>query len=222
MSRVAVIVGAGPGVGASVARALGSKGFDLALIARNEHRLSQLGEALQAEGITTGWAAADASEPDAIAAAVERFGRHAGRIDVVHHNAVAFRNAPASRLSPRDLLDDLMVGTASLLASVQAALPFMGERGLVLATGSGAANRPMTGAASLGVQKAALQNLVTALDLDLRPHGIRAASVTVNGTIAPGTAFDPDLVAAEFAKLVDAFDAGGAEWRTTVAFNGDG
>ncbi len=80
----------------------------------------------------------------------------------------------------------------------------------------------MPGIASLGVQKAALRNLVTAIDLDLRERGVRAASLTVNGTIEPGTAFDPDLVAAEFARLVDAYDAGAADWRTTVPFNGDG
>ena len=222
MSRVAVIVGAGPGVGGAVARALGRKGFDIALIARDEERLTRLGESLQAEGITAGWTAVDAGDPDALAAAVDRFGAHAGRIDVVHHNAVASRGEPASTLSPHDLVADLMVGAASLLAATQAALPYMADGGLILATGSGAANRPMPGAASIGVQKAALRNLVTALDVDLRERGIRAASVTVNGTIEAGTAFDPEHVAAEFARLVDLFDAGAEEWKTTVAFNGAG
>lgn len=219
-NRVAVIVGAGPGVGAAVARALGRKGFDIALIARNEQRLAELGENLQRDGITAGWTAVDAGDPDALAAAVDRFGGRAGRIDVLHHNAVAFRDEPASTLSPRDLLHDLMVGAASLLAATQAALPYMHKGGLVLATGSGAGNRPMRGAASLGVQKAALRNLVTALDLDLRDRGVRAASITVNGTIAPGTAFDPDLIAAEFARLVDAFVSGATDWRATVPFDG--
>ena len=222
MSRVAVVVGAGPGVGAAVARALGRKGFDLALIARNEEQLARLGESLQADGITTGWTAVDAGDPEALAAAVDRFGGHAGRIHVVHHNAVASRYEPASTLSPRDLLADLMVGAASLLAATQAALPYMRDGGLILATGSGAGNRPMPGAASIGVQKAALRNLVTALDLDVRERGVRAASVTVNGTIAAGTAFDPDHIAAEFARLVDVYDAGAVEWKTTVAFNGAG
>jgi len=163
----------------------------------------------------------DVGDPDALAAAVDRFGRHTGRIDVVHHNAVASRYEPASTLSPRDLLADVMVGAASLLAATQAALPYMPDGGLILATGSGAGTRPMPGAASIGVQKAALRNLVTALDLDLRGRGVRAASVTVNGTIEAGTAFDPDHIAAELVRLVDLFDAGADEWKTTVPFNGD-
>lgn len=222
MSRVAVVIGAGPGIGAAVARAYARKGFDIALIARNQQRLTDLGEALQAEGITTGWTAADAADPGSITAAVERFGHHAERIDVVHHNTVAFRGEPASALTGDDLLADLRVGVASLLTATRAALPYMRDGGLLLATGSGAGNRPMRGAASLGVQKAALRNLVTALDLDLRERGVRAASITVNGTIEPGTAFDPALIAAEFVRLVEVFDAGAADWRTTVAFNGNG
>lgn len=107
-SRVAVIVGAGPGLGAAVARALGRAGFAVALIARNEAKLTALGEALQAEDITAGWTAADVTDTDELTAAVTRFGGFSGQIDVLHHNAVAFRSAPAS-----------------LLTSVAAALPFM-------------------------------------------------------------------------------------------------
>ena len=68
MSRLAVIVGAGPGVGAAVARALGGKGFNIGLISRDEQRLTELGEALQSEGITTGWASVDAGDPEAVTA----------------------------------------------------------------------------------------------------------------------------------------------------------
>jgi len=212
------VIGAGPGLGAALARSYGRKGFDVALVARNEQRLAALGHALQAENVTADWRSVDLADPAALAAAMAGFGDHAGRIDLVHHNAVAARDAPASQLSPAELLDDLTVGAASLLAAVQAALPYSDQRGLILATGSGAANRPMRSAAGVGVQKAALRNLVTALDLDLRDRGIRAASLTVNGTIASGTPFDPDLIAAAFVRLVDEYDAGAAEWQTTVAF----
>ena len=63
----------------------------------------------------------------------------------------------------------------------------------VTATGSMAADRPWNEAASLGVQKAGLRNLVRSIDTTLEPDGIRAVSVTVNGTLGAGTAFDPDL-----------------------------
>lgn len=202
-----------------MARKLGQAGFAIALMARTEQRLTELGEALQAEGITTGWTAVDVADADALTAAVSRFGGFSGQIDVLHHNAVAFRSAPASQLSAANLLADLTVGTASLLTSVAAALPFMQPGGLILATGGGSADHPMGSAASLGVQKAALRNLVAALDRDVRKRGIRAASVTVNGTIAAGTPFDPDRIADAVAALVAAGDTGD-DWRTEVPFNG--
>ncbi len=219
MDKVALIVGAGPGVGAALARKLGRAGFAIALIARGEGRLTELGQALQAEHITTGWTAADVSDTEQLTAAVTRFGGFSGRLDVLHHNAVAFRSAPASGLSAADLLADLAVGTASLLTSVSAALPFMHPGGVVLATGGGSANNPMTSATSLGVQKAALRNLVSALDQDLRERGIRAASLTVNGTIAAGTPFAPERIADALAALVTAAPTAGDDWRSEVPFD---
>ncbi|MBA3464365.1 MAG: SDR family NAD(P)-dependent oxidoreductase [Deltaproteobacteria bacterium] len=219
-SRVAVIIGAGPGLGAAVARRLGQAGFAIALIARDQQRLTQLGEALQAEDITAGWTAVDVSDSGELAAAVTRFGGFSGQIGVLHHNAVAFRSASASSLSAADLLADVAIGTASLLTSVTAALPFMHPGGLVLATGGGSADHPMTSAASLGVQKAAVRNLVTALDQDLRARGIRAASLTVNGTIAAGTPFAPERIADAVADLVTAAATARDDWRSEVPFNG--
>lgn len=218
--RVAVIIGAGPGLGAAVARSLAAAGFAIALVARDERHLTELGEELQAEDITVGWTAVDASDTVGLAAAVTRFGGFSRRIDVLHHNASAFREARASELSQAELLADLAVGVGSLLTSVRAALPFMPSGGVVLATGGATADRPMTSAASLGVQKAALRNLVTALDRDLRTRGIRAASLTVDGTIAAGTPFAPERIAAAFAELVAAAPAAADSWRSEVPYDG--
>jgi NAD(P)-dependent dehydrogenase (short-subunit alcohol dehydrogenase family) len=218
---VAVILGVGPGLGAASARAFGAAGYDVALISRRESALAEVGAGLQGEGITAGWTAADAGDPAALSSAVARLGGHAERIDVLHYNAVAFRPARAGELTPDQLLADLAVGTAGLLAATAAARPLMRPGSVVLATGSVAADRPMASAASLGVQKAALRNLVAALDSDLRRDGIRAASVTVNGTIRAGTAFDPGRIAEVFVRLA-ASSAGSAEgdWRTEVPYDG--
>lgn len=218
--KVALIVAAGPGVGTSLARRLGRDGYAVSLVARNRSRLDELGAALQAEGITTGWTACDVTDADELAAAVTRFGGFTGRLDVVHFNAVAFRMATATALSAAALLTDLAVGVASLTTVVGAALPFLRPGGCVLATGGGAADAPMAAAASLGVQKAALRNLVDALDGDLRERGVRAASMTVRGVIAAGTPFDPDRIADALAGLATAAATAGDEWRTEVRFDG--
>ena len=80
-----------------------------------------------------------------------------------------------------------------------------------------AADRPWHEAASLGVQKAGLRNLVRSLDATLRDEGTRAVSVTVNGTLEPGTRFDPDRVAdAVHAAVTQPEDT----WRDEVPYDG--
>jgi NADP-dependent 3-hydroxy acid dehydrogenase YdfG len=213
---VIVVVGAGAGVGASVARRFGREGYDVALLARSADRLESLGTSLQAEGITTGWAAADTTDGPALTQAIVRFGGHAGRIDVLHFNPSAFRQKDPLALSPDELLDDVRVGVAGLLTAVQAARPYMSAGARITATGSMAADEPWNEAASLGVQKAALRNLVKSIDTTLAPHGIRAMSLTVNGTLAPDTRFSPDLVAdAIYSAATRAGD-----WRTEVPYDG--
>jgi NAD(P)-dependent dehydrogenase (short-subunit alcohol dehydrogenase family) len=214
---VLVVVGAGPGMGASVARRFGRDGFDVALVARTQERLTALGEQLQSEGITTGWTALDITDADALRAAVERFGSHAGHLDVLHFNPSVFTKKNPLVLSPDELLADVRLGVAPLLTLVQAARPFLSRGARVVATGSQAADRPWHEAASLGVQKASLRNLIRSVDATLRDDGIRAVSVTVNGTLGKGTAFDPDAVAEAIHAAVTRPED---DWRVEVPFDG--
>lgn len=212
-----VIVGAGPGLGAAVARRYGQQGYDVALISRDQEQLDRLGAALQDEGITTGWTALDITDADALTAAIGRFGRHTGRIDVLHFNPSVFRQQTPLTLTVEDLLADVRAGVGALLTAVQAARPLMASGARVTATGSMAADRPWHEAASLGVQKAALRNLVRSIDATLAPDGIRAVSLTVNGTLGAGTPFAPERVAE---ALFQAAHQPADRWRTEVAFDG--
>lgn len=192
---VIVVLGVGPGVGAAVARRFGTAGYDVALLARSADTLEKVGRSLQDAGVTTGWTPVDMTDERALAEAITRFGQHAGRIDVLHFNPSAFRQKDPLTLTPAELLEDLHTGAGSLLTAVQAARPFMSAGARITATGSMAADTPWHEAASLGVQKAALRNLVRSIDQTLAPEGIRAMTLTVRGTLAAGTRFAPELVA---------------------------
>jgi NAD(P)-dependent dehydrogenase (short-subunit alcohol dehydrogenase family) len=192
---VVVVVGAGPGLGRAVAHRWAREGYDVALLGRRPETVTALGEELQAAGVTTGWSACDITDPVALTAAVTRFGEFHDSIDVLHFNPSVFRRADPLHLSAADLLEDVALGVAALLTAAQAALPFLHQGGRVTATGSMAADAPWHEAASLGVQKAGLRNLVRSLDATLRPRGVRAMSLTVNGTLAEGTGFSPERVA---------------------------
>ena len=144
-------------------------------------------------------------------------GEHFGRVDVLHFNPSAFRQKDPLHLSVPELLEDVALGVGALLTAVQAARPFMHRGGRVTATGSMAADKPWNEAASLGVQKAGLRNLVRSLDTTLAPDGIRAVSVTVRGTLAREGAFTPDRVA-EAIHAAACQDE--ADWRTEVPYAG--
>jgi NAD(P)-dependent dehydrogenase (short-subunit alcohol dehydrogenase family) len=214
---VVIVVGAGPGIGAAVARRFGRAGYAPALIARSPDKLEELGKQLQSEGFTTGWTPVDVTDGPALSAAVERFGGFSGSIGHLHFNPSAFTAKDPLTLTADELLGDLRLGVASLLTAVQAARPFMSAGARVTATGGATADRPWSAAASLGVQKAALRNLVTALDTALAPDDIRAMSLTVVGDVKEGTPFDPSYIAE---AIYEVSQTESEFWATEIRFTG--
>jgi NAD(P)-dependent dehydrogenase (short-subunit alcohol dehydrogenase family) len=214
---VIVVVGAGPGVSGSVARRFAGEGYDVALLGQDQQVLDDLVPDLEARGATVGHAVADVTDEQAARDAVRRFGEHTGRIDVLHFNPSAFREKDPLTLTVAELLEDVALGVGALLTVVQAARPFMSAGGRVSVTGSMAADDPWEGAASLGVQKAGVRNLVHSLDKTLSADGIRAVSVTVRGTLAREGAFTPDKVAD---AIWDAVATDESQWRSEVPYSG--
>jgi NAD(P)-dependent dehydrogenase (short-subunit alcohol dehydrogenase family) len=194
-NKVIVVVGAGPGVSGSVARRFADDGYDVGLIGADQGVLDELAADLESRGATGGHACVDITDDEAARDAVRRLAEHAGRIDVLHFNPSAFREKDPLDLTVPELLEDVTLGVGALLTTLQAARPFMGEGGRVTATGSMAADEPWHKAASLGIQKAGLRNLVHSIDATLEDDGIRAVSVTVRGTLGQQGPFTPDKVA---------------------------
>lgn len=218
MSRpVIVVVAAGPGVSGSVARRFAREGYDVALLGIDESVLLTLATELEGLGAAVGRAVVDLTDAEATTAAITRFGEHTDRIDVLHFNPSAFREKDPLELTVPELLEDVALGVGALLTAVQAARPFMSAGGRVTATGSLAADQPWHRAASLGVQKAGLRNLVHSLDATLSPDGVRAVSVTVQGTLEKHGTFTPDRVAD---AIWDAARQAEDGWRTEIPYSG--
>ncbi|MCY4725621.1 SDR family NAD(P)-dependent oxidoreductase [Nocardioides sp. STR2] len=214
---VILVVGAGPGVSASVARRFADEGHDVALLGQDQQVLDQLAADLGARGANVGHACVDVTDEQAARDAVRRFGEHTGRIDVLHFNPSAFREKDPLTLSVAELLEDVALGVGALLTVVQAARPYMSAGGRISVTGSMAADQPWERAASLGVQKAGVRNLVHSIDKTLAGDGIRAVSVTVRGSLAREGAFTPDRVADAIWEAVATDDA---DWRSEVPYAG--
>lgn len=217
MTGAVVIAGAGPGVSGSVARLLAREGHPIGLLGVDAAQLDELAASVRSAGVAVESAVVDLTDSEATTAAIRAMGETFGHIDVVHFNPSAFREKDPLELTPAELLEDVGLGVGALLTVVQAARPYLRPGSRVSVTGSMAADAPWNRAASLGVQKAGVRNLVHSLDATLKADGIRAVSVTVRGTLAQEGPFTPDKVAQ---ALRDAIDQDDATWRSEVAYTG--
>ncbi len=198
----ALVVGAGPGVSGSLARLLAREGYLLALVGREEMVLDELADQVAALGPDVArplTSVADVTDHAAAGAVLARLAEQLGRVDLLHFNPSAYRPRSPLDLTPAELTEDVALGVGALLTAVQAAHPYLSADARITVTGSAAADSPDPSAASLGVQKAGVRNLVRSLDRQLADSGVRAVSVTVDGVLAPrdpASPFHPDNVAA--------------------------
>lgn len=211
-----LVVGAGPGVSGSLARRYAREGFHVGLVGHDAEVVGALSRELEDLGVTAGWAEADVVDEAGFAVVVAELARGHGRVDVLHFNPSAYRERTPLELTAAELQADVALGVGGLLTAVQAVRPFLVAGARVTATGSVAADRPVAAVASLGVQKAGLRNLVHSLDEALRPEGIRAVSVTVDGLIDrddPASPLHPDGIAE---ALFQAARQDEADWRAEL------
>lgn len=198
-----VIVGAGPGVSAGIARKFGSNGFRVVLIARTELSLQRSLEDLSRVHIESYGITADASDPDSIKTAFTQIENLYGITDVLVYNAAHIAPGDALSLTEQQLIDDLKVNTVGALTTAQQVIPGMVERkqGTLFFTGGGIALNPNPLYASLSIGKAAVRSLALSLAETLEPHGIYVGQVLIADHVQQGTYYDPDRIADVYWEL---------------------
>jgi NAD(P)-dependent dehydrogenase (short-subunit alcohol dehydrogenase family) len=216
--RHLLLVGAGPGVGAGVVRRFGREGFRSTLIARGE-ALEQLAADLRGEGLEIEAVRADIGDLDGYRATLERIFGARGAPGVVVYNAALpdpgeILDATVDRL--RTAYDVDVIG-AVVTAQVAAPVLRTAGAGTLLFTSGGFADHPVPAVASLSMGKAALRSAATLIAAGVLQDGIHAATITIAGAVARGTAFDPDDIAELFwTAHTDPTDA----WQTEYRFTG--
>lgn len=200
----AIVIGVGPGLGLSLARAYGRTGRDVALIARRPGQLQGFVEKLAEEGITAYACPAEASDPESVRHAINAAEDAAGAPDIVHYNASFLPEGTPTHVSLRDVELAWRVGCFGAWAALQATVPLMlsSGGGTFFVTGGGLALEPWPPASALAGAKAAVRSLSLAAAKELRQTSVRVATVTVNGLIQPGTDLDPDRIADLFVDLL--------------------
>src|SRR5690242_9810999 len=147
MTTIAII-GAGPGLGAAVARRFGREGFSVALISRNQERLDGLAATLAQDGVQAQGFAADVRDPDSLTAALEKATAALGPIEVLQYSPLPEKHfmRPVMETTPRDLVGPIEFSVYGPVAAVHQVVPgmrFLGQdRGTILFVNGGAAVKP--------------------------------------------------------------------------------
>jgi NADP-dependent 3-hydroxy acid dehydrogenase YdfG len=200
------IVGAGPGLGLSIARLFGGHGFDVALVARDKAKLDGLVRDLEAAGITAAAFAADVTDRTALASALEQAGQRFGRIDVLEYSPADRDVEMAGPLeaAPENTQGQVEYYLYGAMAATRQVLPAMRAAGtgtLLYTTGGGSIDpNPMMG--NINAAAAALRNWVLNLNKALDGSGVHAAHVAISAWIGSGAPeAEPDAIAAAYWDL---------------------
>jgi NAD(P)-dependent dehydrogenase (short-subunit alcohol dehydrogenase family) len=192
----ALIVGAGDGFSASLARALAREGYTIALAARNTAKLASLCAETKAEAF-----ACDASDMAQVAALFDA----AGDVEVVCYNPSFRTRGPLVDLDPADVQRSLQVcAFGAFLVAQQAARRMLPKgRGTILLTGASAGVKGYPQSAPFAMGKFALRGLAQSMARELHPQGVHIVHIVIDGGIRSArrpetgddTLLDPDAIA---------------------------
>ena len=202
----ALIVGAGSGISASVARLLSSEGIIVALAARDAVKLAPLARAIGGHAF-----AADATDPAAVATLFDQVDSAIGPPGLVVYNAGARIRGPLADLDPgevRHVLDVTAFG-AFLVVQQAARRMLREERGTILLTGATAGLKGFPLSASFAMGKFALRGLAQSAARELGPRGIHVAHINIDGAVRSAdrpddgdSTLDPDAIARTYLDLL--------------------
>ncbi|MEU3186810.1 SDR family NAD(P)-dependent oxidoreductase [Streptomyces sp. NPDC006923] len=199
----AIVIGAGPGIGRSVARRFAREGLPIALIARTATTPADAAEEVSpsTRGVPVVPLTADSTDETALCAALDAAVDAFGLPDVVVYNAAVIQPDRPGELSARRQLDSWAVNVVGALTAAAHIAPEMARRGSGSFLITGGMPEPKASHVSLSLGKAGVRTLVALLDQEYGPSGVHVASVTVDGPVAPRTAFDPDDIAEHYWRL---------------------
>ena len=187
--RVGIVTGASRGIGAATALVLAERGYRLVVNYRSSaEQAEEVVAAISAAGGEAVAIQADVTVPDDVARMVRETEQRWGRVDVLVHNAlIPFDVTSFADLSWEQLGGKLDRELHAAFLITKAVVPGMISRGYgrLVYLSTGLSRQPRDGMITLGTAKAALDQFVRYIALELAPHGITAnlvAPATVGGT----------------------------------------
>jgi NAD(P)-dependent dehydrogenase (short-subunit alcohol dehydrogenase family) len=203
--QVAVIFGAGPGLGASLARTLAGAGMKVVIAARTRDKTEAIAQATGARAMVC-----DVSVPEEVDRVIAEVARELGAPALVVHNASARVRGPVVDLEPAAVERALKVSALGGFHVGRAAARAMLPRGAgsIFFTGATASVKGFALSASFAMGKFALRGLAQSMARELAPKGIHVAHVVIDGGIGGAGAtgpddrtLDPDAIAESYLAL---------------------
>ena len=209
--ETALIVGAGSGLSASLARLFAGEGMQVALASRSTEDLGPLCEETSAKAYSC-----DAGEPDQVAALFQSLRGDFGTPNVVVYNPSFRTRGPLVELNPADVEKSLRISAFGAFLVAQQAVAGMLELGggTVLLTGASAGVKGYPQSAPFAMGKFALRGLAQSMARELQPKNIHVAHIVVDGAIAnpgrpgyepdpsnPDSKLEPDAIARTYLEL---------------------
>ena len=182
--RVAVVTGAGRGIGRVIAETLAAEGADVVLAARSVDKLEETRKIVESHGRTGVVVPTDLSDREQVAALARTAHDHFGAIDIlVNNSGVGGPSAPLWEVDPDEWEATLSVNVTGTFLACRAFLPAMIERGAgnVVVIGSFSGKRPLLNRTPYTTSKMALVGMVRTLAAEAGPHGVRVNLVSPGG-----------------------------------------
>jgi NAD(P)-dependent dehydrogenase (short-subunit alcohol dehydrogenase family) len=208
--EIAVIVGSGPGLSASLARLFNKEGMKVALAARSVGKLDPLVRETGARAYPC-----DAGKPADVEALFESASKDLGTPTVVVYNASARVRGPLPELNPEAVRQTILITCFGGFLVGQAAAKRMiaAGSGTILFTGASASVKGYANSAAFAMGKMGLTGLVQSMARELQPQNIHVAQVVIDGGICnpgrperassrgPDGCLDPDAIAETYLQL---------------------
>ncbi|NIK68623.1 3-ketoacyl-ACP reductase [Paenibacillus sp. BK720] len=192
--KVAIITGAGRGIGRATAIAFAQEGIHVGLIGRSLENLQKVAEELKPYDVKTAVSTADVADLASVTAAVESIRGELGAIDILVNNAGISKFGGFMELTPEEWTKIIDVNVKGVYYATRAVLPEMMERNtgdiVNIASTAGQRGAPLTSAYT--ASKAAVIGLSESLMLEVRKKNIRVTTLTPS-TVATDMALELKL-----------------------------
>lgn len=196
--QVAVVTGAGRGIGEAISRRLASMGASVVLAARDVSQLERLEREIASRGGSAQAAPLDLLDEPSVAKLAKSVQSRYQRCDILVNNAgIGIMGKPLHEMAPAEW--DHLMGTnlrgPYLMIRAFAPLMIAAKSGHIINISSLAGHNPLPGGAAYAASKWGLNGLTYSIAEELRPHGIRVSVIapgSVNTHFGSGSSKNPD------------------------------